>query len=214
MLDYHDHQHKNLAHSTREQIQTCLSSDKTNTQNFSGNSQEDTEDTTVCHKKMAVNRKKQITFQCRYCDKKFRASVNRSKHEKAVHLEEKSHKCRFCVKSFGRVGHRNIHEKTVHLKEKPHKCRFCEKTFCEGGNRNVHEKKFHRCSTTTGNTVCSEPSPSSSVAAPTTASSISTTASNVISSIPSSSSTTAATRRSAKLKLTRAVHALKGELYV
>ncbi|XP_062549059.1 zinc finger protein 184-like [Armigeres subalbatus] len=79
-------------------------------------------------------------YQCRYCEKRYYKTSDRTMHENQVHLGIRPFKCNFCTTSFIRDRERRLHER-IHTKGKLYSCDLCS----EGYNK-FAEYKMHRLS--------------------------------------------------------------------
>ncbi|XP_055632572.1 zinc finger protein 62 homolog [Toxorhynchites rutilus septentrionalis] len=81
---------------------------------------------------------KERPYQCRYCDKRYFKTSDRTLHENQVHLGIRPFQCSFCSSSFIRDRERRLHER-IHTKSKLYTC-----DICSGGYNKFSEFKQHR----------------------------------------------------------------------
>ena len=72
--------------------------------------------------------KNPLTFQCKYCPKKFSTGKIAKNHEQMGHTNSGQHKCEYCPQTFVHRHHLGRHLRT-HTKDRPFKCAECPRSF-------------------------------------------------------------------------------------
>lgn len=82
--------------------------------------------------------RKNITFKCARCNRKFNSKEKLEKH--SCHIKDKVFKCKKCKKVFESEAKLEQHEKDQHW----FKCNKCTKLFETEAELKIHKKKAHR----------------------------------------------------------------------
>ncbi|XP_055542373.1 oocyte zinc finger protein XlCOF6-like [Wyeomyia smithii] len=85
---------------------------------------------------------KEKPFQCRYCEKRYRKTSDRTLHENQIHLGIRPFQCHFCSAAFIRDRERRLHERT-HTKAKLYTCEDCGEGYDKFAEFKQHRQQHH-----------------------------------------------------------------------
>ncbi|XP_023315217.1 zinc finger protein 271-like [Trichogramma pretiosum] len=101
------------------------------------------ESSMITQRDTSPNDKKNYSYACNNCEKKFGQISHLLTHRKVVHEDRKDFQCDKCEKRFGRKEHLLVHQKTVHESRKDYACDNCEKKFGQKPNLLKHQIAVH-----------------------------------------------------------------------
>ena len=92
---------------------------------------------------MKIHEEETKDFFCKYCNKKSASREALRKHENYIHVLKATFNCTFCDKIFKRSIQLKEHL-TTHTGEILYTCMFCTKTSNSKANMNSHKLKVHK----------------------------------------------------------------------